>query len=690
MGKGKSSRRTKEPRFQELVSVADINSGYAPTESFGLYSEAYAVHVWVYACVRAIASNLAGIEILPYIEKSDGSWVVNERHEFFPVLKRPNPHMSTYNLREYTAAAMKLNGNAYWYLERFGGTKVKEIWPLLPDDVKPYPSSKKLVDHYGLSVNGKEIPLAFDEVIHFKSFSPNSFIFGQGALTAARNTIATDIYAQIWNKAFFGNAARPDGVLQSDRELSDDTRKRVIESWKQMHQGVSKQGRTAILEDGLKYSQISASTKDMDFVNLRKDLRTEVLAAFGVPPSVVGLLEYANYSNMEQQVKTFWGQTLLPELRNLEETLNLRIPQLTMDYKTIFQAKTEDVDALQESLSTKAVTAKTFIDAGYPPNQVTDALDLPFEHFEGGDVPRVPQAAPLANPAAPDDMPTEDMPPAKGKAYQDNIDPEIGRAETWKKFDRLSREKENRFIVAMRGFFRGQKKRVLYAIEKNRVALLNSKGKKSVDDVLNMAFDIKKENAYMGSSAGKLIKGTYFDFLIKTGQSIKPDFDFKLDDPIANAWIKAKELKLVQEANDYTLESISDSVKEAIQEAVASGFSDDDTIKEIIDRIKDVYDFAVEGRAERIARTETISAANAGNLEAMKRTGVEKKEWLSSRDERVRETHQAMDGQTVGVADSFLSPSGATLQFPGDPNAPADEIINCRCVPLPITKKSED
>ena len=48
------------------------------------------------------------------------------------------------------------------------------------------------------------------------------------------------------------------------------------------------------------------------------------------------------------------------------------------------------------------------------------------------------------------------------------------------------------------------------------------------------------------------------------------------------------------------------------------------------------------------------------------------------RDDRVREAHNILDNQRVPM-DSFYMYNGHKLDFPGDPKAPADLVINCRC-----------
>jgi HK97 family phage portal protein len=684
-----AKRTVKEPRFQVIDPDTSFgNHGVPQPEVYLDLNRAYGMHVWVYKCVNVISQSIAAIEFLPYLQKKDDSWLVNESHEFFPLLKKPNPYMTGYNLIQYTVAALKLTGNAFWALERLGTNEIKEIWPLIPSNVKVISSKNKMIDGYVYTVGGKETFFAYDEVIQFKDMNPESFLYGLGALSSAKNAVATDIFAQVWNKSFFKNSARPAATLETDKVLSDPVRKRVRRSWEEMYGGANNQGKTALLEQGLKYKQVSESTKDMDFVNLRKDLRIEVLAAFGVPPSLVGLLEYANYSNMEQQSKMFWENTLIPVINLIEQTMTLRFNQISFDTKgTVFQADMSKVKALRPDMKMLAETYTAFVNGGIPPNQIIDALDLPFEHIEGGDSPRQPPQSGFAPNVPGKAAPKRD---SKDLSVSSN-ERELGREVEWKRFDGRVRDEEAAFASSMRGFFAGQKRRILKALDERARTVLHTSGfrggeKKKIEDTVALFFDLQKENDLMKKPADRFIRGTYFDFAVSMAQKIDPAFNFSLTDPYAEDWIAKKVSKLVRGANEYTMESITKEVADAVQEAVAEGFSESETIAQVVDRINAVYEFANETRAERIARTEIIGAANAGSFEAMKKTGVQKKEWLSSRDEKVRETHKAMDGQTAGISEAFLSPSGATLQYPGDPSGPAEEVIQCRCTPLPVVE----
>jgi hypothetical protein len=88
-----------------------------------------------------------------------------------------------------------------------------------------------------------------------------------------------------------------------------------------------------------------------------------------------------------------------------------------------------------------------------------------------------------------------------------------------------------------------------------------------------------------------------------------------------------------------------------------------------------------KGRAERLVRTEATNAANFATTESAKTIFPAEqlmKEWIASFDDRTRTTHAEVDGNEVSANDTFMV-GGAQMMFPGDPSAPASEVINCRC-----------
>jgi len=122
-----------------------------------------------------------------------------------------------------------------------------------------------------------------------------------------------------------------------------------------------------------------------------------------------------------------------------------------------------------------------------------------------------------------------------------------------------------------------------------------------------------------------------------------------------------------------------------VERAVQTGEPlSEDQINLMVDRYRAR---ALASRAETLARTETIKTMSQAQDAAMEQTmaaakiepGRVEQTWNTIIDGRERFTHEILDGQVRPFGVPFQSVSGALLRYPGDPSAPAAEIINCRC-----------
>ena len=129
-------------------------------------------------------------------------------------------------------------------------------------------------------------------------------------------------------------------------------------------------------------------------------------------------------------------------------------------------------------------------------------------------------------------------------------------------------------------------------------------------------------------------------------------------------------------------ESTARSVEKAITRDLALGLS----VDEISANILRIGAFA-PSRAMRIARTESARAVNDAANQAYRQAKADlginiNKQWRSSRDDKVREAHQILDGQIVGVDENFQV-DGEEAQSIADFGASYLDV-NCRWTILPI------
>jgi uncharacterized protein YbjQ (UPF0145 family) len=97
----------------------------------------------------------------------------------------------------------------------------------------------------------------------------------------------------------------------------------------------------------------------------------------------------------------------------------------------------------------------------------------------------------------------------------------------------------------------------------------------------------------------------------------------------------------------------------------------------------------VKHRSQVIGRTEAMRAVNQGNEEAYRQAIADgtldaeqlRREWRTRLDGRERRTHEFLNGEVRGWGEPWVTENGV-LRYPGDPEAPAKETIQCRCALL--------
>src|SRR3990167_5333669 len=217
------------------------------------FLELYQIHPWVYSAVTAISTAAAGV---PY-QVLDGKEKEVKYEEICSTLCNPNPHQVWFEFIEQTFIYLELTGNCFWEEVKDENGNVLALYPLRPDKMKILPHPKTKVMGYIYEPRpGHEILYSPTEITHIKYHSSLDEYWGISPAYAAQNSLILDMYATSYNKKFFTNSAVPEGVLETEGSISDQTYRRLRQEWIKRHQGVGKAFEIAILEEGLKYKPI--------------------------------------------------------------------------------------------------------------------------------------------------------------------------------------------------------------------------------------------------------------------------------------------------------------------------------------------------------------------------------------------------------------------------------------------------
>ena len=142
-------------------------------------------------------------------------------------------------------------------------------------------------------------------------------------------------------------------------------------------------------------------------------------------------------------------------------------------------------------------------------------------------------------------------------------------------------------------------------------------------------------------------------------------------------YIQTRPYNFSQEGVDSLLQQLRDVWNNYLQE----GINNRETVQQLTQRIADIFRGTEREewwRARRIARTESIGAANMSAVDGYRQAGVPYKTWLTMRDPRVRHSHSPMEEVTIPINQKFVV-NGALMDAPGDPAGGPAEICNCRC-----------
>ncbi len=286
----------------------------------------------VFCAVNVISRAEAALPLVTHRRlKTRGKERARDHHLYGLIHDRPNPEMSSFAWREAMLGHILTWGNGYCEIERNNGGRPLALWPLRPDRVKPKRSTNKEIGLYYdvCDRNGKVTPLLAENILHFHGLSFDGIV-GYSPIHVARESLGLILAAEKYGSSFYKNDSSPGGVLEHPNKLSPEAHASLKKSWEDLHKGLDNAHRIAILEEGMKWTQVGLPPRDAQFLQTRQFQIAEVARWFNLPPHKLKDLTRSTFSNIEQQSIEFVTDSLLPWLISIEQE---------MDYKLLTDAE---------------------------------------------------------------------------------------------------------------------------------------------------------------------------------------------------------------------------------------------------------------------------------------------------------------------------------------------------------------
>ncbi|MDZ4779596.1 MAG: phage portal protein [Planctomycetia bacterium] len=314
--------------YNLLGDYSRAASGETVTTSTALQTSA------VYAAVKVISESVASMPLHVFERRPDGS----RQRVYAPTLRaiteQPNSRQTLFECIEQLTAHALLRGDGIAAVLRDQFGNAAAIVPMHPDHVTIEQVNGESVYTFR-DARQKVHRFTSDEVLHLRGMTWDG-IRGMSLVAMAREAIGANIALDKYAGKFFANNARPSGILSCDGPLKPEAASQMRTSWNEVHAGADSAHKVAVLTDGMKWSPISLSNEDSQFIESRRFGVEEICRVTRIPPHLLGDLSHATFSNVENLGLQFVTFTLLPWIRRWEEVIQRDLiadPDLYCEFK---------------------------------------------------------------------------------------------------------------------------------------------------------------------------------------------------------------------------------------------------------------------------------------------------------------------------------------------------------------------
>lgn len=283
----------------------------------------------VWCAVKLLSESVSQIPLSVCERTSDGDVIKLNDHPLTRILQRnPNSYQTKIDFFSKVMVDMCLEGNSYVYIERNGAGVPIDLYCMDADKVEVIHTKE------GLYYTDKDSKKTYssEEILHFKSLSVDGYK-GISPIKQCKQAIGWGIAVETYGNTFFSNGAKLSGVLSTDRQMSQLAIERLKTSFQENYASLNDSNKTLILEEGLKFQQVSISNEQAQFLSSRDMAVQEIARVFNIPPHMLKDLSKSSFNNIEQQSTEFVRYSIMPYLTSMEQEMDLKLFKESEDGK---------------------------------------------------------------------------------------------------------------------------------------------------------------------------------------------------------------------------------------------------------------------------------------------------------------------------------------------------------------------
>lgn len=382
----------------------------------------------LFSAIQLIADEIATIN--PYLYNKPTNQFIDDS-PLLKLLTYPNMDVTGSEFFEQIACYYLITGNCFIVATGTVNRPVRELFVVPPQYVTltsgadGYTETITINPDYlfAETFTRKEVDGRFrfyanddKEIWHMKEFNPlmgANNLYGMPKLMPIFYEIEQYINASIHNLSLLKRGARPSGAMVAQEPLTDDQFMRLSEQMDKFYAGSNQAGRLMLLENGIDFKEMSISNKDMDFMELKKNVTNTIYNALKIPLPMIST-EHTTMSNMDIAKLNLYDNAVLPLTNRIfAELTNFLMPRYTQDKNIIITYSDDEITALQPRRNDDLIKIK---DIGVlTANEIRK--EMGYEPLEGGDS----LYGPASNVPIASDVYTQDQPQTPAPMGKDYI-----------------------------------------------------------------------------------------------------------------------------------------------------------------------------------------------------------------------------------------------------------------------------
>ena len=346
----------------------------------------------VNACIEIISDSIAKMPI--YLMESQTRERIAEHPALRLLTGRPTEAMTAFDYHKLMESRRIAHGNAYALILRDKWGQPTELLPIAPGYMQPYLDDNGQLWYVGTNPKTGEYRKFWSaDVLHYKAFSVDG-LEGVSYLRRGAETIEAALQAQKYETGFYRNGAKLTGILYTDTDLTnkpeikqpDGTKISVKDAirreWEHIYAGADNAYRTAVLDFGMKYTPVTSTNRDAQFIESRAASIEDIGRLFNIPLYKLGVGKQTYASNVQAAIE-YMQRTLSPIVAaaEQEDTYKLLTPG---EQQRGLQLRRNMMGELRGDWAARAAWFKQMREAGvYSVDDIRALEDLP--DVPGGD-----------------------------------------------------------------------------------------------------------------------------------------------------------------------------------------------------------------------------------------------------------------------------------------------------------------